>query len=330
MRAAKRLGVLAAAAGAALALAGTALGAYAPRFLVTTSGLTGDDTPVTMTLTQSAGDRATARVRIATPASYAATTGGSPGTALGTAKATGPGALSGTITADDPADYAANTCLPGIHEGVWLLELSGGGQTIRIPLFVDSGGSSSLTIESCLPSEAELGGKLATLTLEFAAGIWKNPAARGEFVWRALLTPSGAAGPADPAAAVEARALVRQPALLTLSGKLGKKGKIVLFGRLLAGGNAVARVAVRLLAGRSPGSLKPVSSTRTTASGGYAFSLRLRRTTYFRTSVDVPAQDVTRTGCKAPSSAPAGCVTATLQPFHVLSFTSLKVTIRKR
>jgi hypothetical protein len=316
LRAAKRLGILAAAAGAALALAGGALGAYAPRFVVETSGVPGRPSAVTMTLTRSQADAATARVQISTPSAYGVSIVSTPGTIVGSVVAPGPG---GPIVAEDPAEHAKDDCLPGLHDAVWVA------RSLGIALYVDAGSSSLLTIEFCLPRDLQP----PVLTFQFGPGLWANPASAGEFVWSAGLMPYASDGTQNPVAEVEARAIVRQPPALSLGGKLDSHGKIVLFGRLLAGGKKLAHVAVKLLAGRGPHSMKPVSSTKTTAAGGYSFALRLHRTTYFRTAVDVPARDLTATGCKAPSFAPAGCVSATLQPFHVLSFTSLKVTVRK-
>jgi len=291
-------------------LAGGAF-AYTPRLTVATSGGPAAATPVTITLARPAGDPATARVRISTPAAYATAIPAAPGVVLGTATAAG---VSGEIVVDDPARHAADECAPGPHDAVWTVEPLG------LAIYVDA---TPLTLELCPPPDSQP----ATLTLAFAKGVWSNPAGRGEFVWSALFTPVGEAG-RDPSAEVESRALFRQPALLSLAGRLGTRGRIVLFGRLTAGGKKLGHAAVKLLAGRSARTTRSISSTKTTAAGRYAFSLRLRRTTFFRTRVDLPAQDVTKTGCAAPSDAPGGCVTATLAPLHALSSTFLKVTVR--
>jgi hypothetical protein len=219
---------------------------------------------------------------------------------------------------DDPAAHAGDDCLPGVHAAVWLVE------PLAVALYVDGGRDGSpLTIEFCLPNDVQP----ASLALAFDPGIWKNPASRGEFVWHARMTPSAATGP-DSTAEVESRAVVRQPTLLSLSGRLARRGRIELYGRLQAGGKKLAHVAVRLMSGRTAAKTRIVSSTRTDAAGRYVFSLRLKRTTYFRTRIDLPAADITKAGCAAPSAAPGGCATATLEPFRALSATFLKVTVR--
>jgi hypothetical protein len=223
-------------------------------------------------------------VQIAAPAAVTASLDAPPGTVVGTASA---GGTSAQLVADDPARHAADACAPGPHDAVWTADALG------LALYVDA---APLAVTLCPQS---------SLTLAFAPGVWHEPAGRGVFVWSAQVDD------------VEARALVRQPALLTLAGRVAAQGRIVLSGRLTAGGKRVAGATVKLLAGR-----RAVAATRTTSAGGYAFGFRLKRTTTFRTRVDMPARDATASVCAA-----GDCVSATLSPLHVLSTTFLKVTV---
>jgi hypothetical protein len=268
------------------AVTGAALALPAHAGYVPRLTVSGDAAP-TMTVSVPAP---TARVRIVPPAAYDATLDAPPGAVVGTATAAG---TTDRLVVDDPARHAADPCAPGPHDAVWTAAALG------LSLYVDA---APLTIVVCPPS---------TLSLAFAPGVWHNPPGQGEFVWSGLFTPADG----DE---VEARALVRQPALVTLAGRVATRGRIVLFGRLTAGGRRVARAPVRLLAGR-----RTVAATRTTAAGGYAFTMRLKRTTTFRTRVDAPAQDVTGSVC-----ATGDCVTATLGPLHALSTNFLRVTVR--
>jgi hypothetical protein len=347
-----RPGVLAAAGIAALALSGNAFASYAPRLVVdpATPVIRGAGA-VTVSLAQAAGDQSTAAVTIYAPRGYRAALGKAPGEVVGTAAATGivrgstgpPLKLTGRIFAGAPANYASSMCAPGPHRAVWLVALNGSGRSLIVPVYVDpvtqgpEAAFAALKLQLCLDSPdapavppAEPSPGLITLDLRFAASIWTNPTTTGTLVWRAFLTPYAAGtATADPAATVESRALLRQPTQLTLLGRLAARSTIVLYGRLLAGARQIANASVTLFAGRTAKSQTAVASAKTTSAGTYSFSRKLRRTSVFRTRVDIPVRDATATGCAAASTAPAGCVTATLQPFHVLSSTAVKVIVLK-
>ena len=248
-----------------------------------------------------------------------------------------------TIQTDNPANYVANPCAPGAHQAVWLMVLTASNQTLKVPMYVDSITSgpeaafASMKIQVCLPSPdvppeqggATFGAKLVTAQLNFISGIWTNPATRGAYAFSSIATPYDVnSGTIRPDQTVEARGIVQLPVSLSLNAKAGTRGTVVLSGGIAAAGRAAA-AAIRLYAGPTSKRTKVVSSKASRA-GKYAFRVRVRKTTFFKTSATAPQRNVTAAGCAAPSPAPGGCVSATLEPFQVLSPHMVKVIVRKR
>ena len=265
-RAPRRL-LAAAVAVAALAGATGATAAYAPEL-----GVASGSSSTTVTLLQSAIDAPTARVVVSVPASYAMNGGVPPalaGRASAVALASDLGGssvrLTGAIAPASAADvvaYGGTTAAlsalaqacTGIagHDGYATLQLSGSGSRLTIPIYVDAvaAGSpaplpSAYTLTLCLPApdvpigtpdRAPGGDKLTELTLELD-GV--STGTTGWHLWLARLTPyTPGLGAADAGATVEAQALDRTPAAITLSATPAGTGAARVSGRIVAGGNS--------------------------------------------------------------------------------------------
>lgn len=352
-----RLTVLALASLFTLAFATSAWASYTPKLVADpkSEALNGGG-PFTLTFSQPRDDQATAKATIYTPNGYSSNIGQPVGTKLGTVKALvialGLGGiplnLTGTIQTDDPAKYVANPCSPGVHQAVWLMVLTASNQTLQVPMYVDSitagpeAAFASMKIQVCLPSPnvppeqggATFGAKLVTAQLNFISGVWTNPGTRGAYAFSSIATPYDVnSGTIRPDQTVEARGIVQLPARLTLNAKViravatktGAVYTIGLTGAVSAAGRAVA-ATIRLYAGNTAASAK-VKASKATRAGKYAFAVRIRKTTVFKTSASVAARNVTPTGCAAPSPAPGGCVSATLDPFQIFSSKSIRVKV---
>jgi hypothetical protein len=346
-----RLTVLALASLFTLAFATSAWASYTPKLVADpkSEALNGGG-PFTLTFSQPADDQATAKATIYTPNGFATDVSQAIGSKLGTVKANViakglggiPLKLTGTIETDNPANYVANPCAPGTHQAVWLMVLTASNQTLKVPMYVDSITSgpeaafASMKIQVCLPSPdvppeqggATFGAKLVTAQLNFSSGIWTNPATRGAYAFSSIATPYDVnSGTIRPDQTVEARGIVQLPVSLSLNAKAGARGTVVLSGGIATAGRAAA-AAIRLYAGPTSKRTKVIASKASRA-GKYAFAVRVRKTTFFKTSATAPQRNVTAAGCAAPSPAPGGCVSATLEPFQVFSSHLVKVIVRK-
>jgi hypothetical protein len=286
----RRLGLLAAPAVIALALASSAVAAVTPLFSATT---TADATVVSYA--QQPGDDPVATLVFYVPVDYFALLAQPEGDVVGTATATAvaadvsssPLAMKGDIVAATaattvsgaPLSAAAIACTgTATHGAYWLLNLSGGGQSLQVPVFVDDvpltiplSSVANNTITVCLgapdvpagtPGRAPLGAKLSSLGLSVtdvfsAAPQW--------YLWHATVTPySPGTGKANTAGAVEVQSVDRTPQVLTVKAKKAKaRGTVSVTGRLVGGGKGVAGAQVTVLAGK-----KAVGKT-VTRSGGY-------------------------------------------------------------
>jgi hypothetical protein len=347
-----RLTVLAFASMVSLAFATSAWASYTPKLVADpkSEALSGSGA-FTLTFSQPADDQATAKATIYTPNGYSTDVSQTPGTKLGTVKANViakglggiPLKLNGTIQADNPANYTANPCAPGTHQAVWLMVLTASNQTLKVPMYVDSITSgpeaafASMKIQVCLPSPdvppeqggATFGAKLVTAQLNFISGIFTNPSSRGTYAFSSIATPYDVnSGTVRPDQTVEARGIVQLPVTLGMNAKAGKRGTVILSGAIAAAGRAAA-ATIRLYAGPTAKKTKVVSS-KAARRGKYSFTVRVRKTTFFKTSASSAARDVTASGCAGPSPAPGGCVSATLEPVQVFSAHLVKVIVRKR
>jgi hypothetical protein len=336
MRKTTRLAVLACASLFALAVSAQAMAAYTPRLEIKQSTHRETATPsVTITLTQPDADDATAKFTIYSSVGYTASLGQTAGTRIGTVSATVIATalgdaklnLTGPVVVDNPALYVANPCVPGTHAAVWRLDASLQGQTIRIPLYVDQAAGperafASAKIQVCLPSPyipqssggAAFGAKLVKASFS-AAGVFSNPTARGNYLWRTLGTPYRVGtGTPNPAGTVEAQAIVPVPYQLTFARAKSKLRRILLFGgKLNAVGTPLAGASIKLYAGAKRTALKAVGrAAKTNRAGSYRLSWRKpRRRSKF---MFFQARRLAlRAGCVTPQLI-TNCVGATVSP----------------
>jgi hypothetical protein len=296
---------------------------------------------------------AVAQINIYTGANVAVNLGAAPGTTIGSVEAvvvahdqggiTLPAA--GNVITDDPAKHASDACSPGANQAVWIMNVSVGGQTLPIPIYVNktTGAAQALgayNLKICLPpwdvpagtpGRAAFGAQLtdARLTLK---SIFTAPAAAGTATWSMIVTPwTPGVGTPNPAETWEARAFVPLPVVLTIKASYVKKTNTWrLSGTLTEGGKPVPRWTVRISRGRSATSLPTQASTKTSLTGAWSTAGHLtpKKTTYFQARASAPERDFTQAGCANPDTTfvPAGCKSATLPPWSV---TSVVVRIKR-
>jgi hypothetical protein len=272
--------------------------------------------------------------------------GGAPGTTIGAVDAVvvahDQGGItlpaSGTVVADDPAKHTTDACSPGNNQAVWIMNVSVGGQTLPIPVYVNktTGAAQSLgayNLKICLPpwdvpagtpGRAAFGAQLtdARLTLN---KIFTAPTGAGSSVWEMLVTTYlPGKGTPSPASTFEARAFVPLPVVLTIKISYVKKTNTwKLSGTLTEGGKPVPRWTIRIGRGPNGKAFPSQAITKTSLAGKWATAGHLKplKTTYFVAKASALERDYTAAGCQNPttSAAPAGCVHATLPPWSVSS-----------
>jgi hypothetical protein len=337
---------------AALAFAGTALAV--PKLII--GGKLGlGDSGAVIQLTEEKADAGPAKIQIYVSQGYTGTVTGSAGTQIGTvhadlqALAISADAIiptDGTVLEDDPAKYTANPCAPGLHTAVWLLHVVVSGQTIDVPVYVDTpapaadplGQGAPVKLTLCLSSpyaeagaaRAPFGVKLLNAKLTLNQGIVVNPSVRGEYPWRAIVTPYTVnSGTPNAAGTVEARAFVELPTQLNLSVKVKAiahkkkvRGKVhvtfssvaILTGSLVENLKGIGGVKVTISSGPTLAKLKARGIATTNAGGDFSRQLSLSGKTSFQASATVDVRDYTSTGCST-STPGIPCVSATLPGF---------------
>jgi hypothetical protein len=336
MKKSLRLALLVCAGLAGLAFAGPALAEYRPSLTIEqTSYKLGAPTAVDVFIAVDPNHDPTARLRIFSPAGYSANLGAAPGTKIGSvvaivkAKALG-GALlplAGDVLVSNPADpaiVAAATKCTGTptHGSIWVLNTSLQGQTVAIPVFVDTVGP--LTVQTvCLPSPdipSSQGG--ATFGAQLVAadftinGVFRNAGARNGYEWAGIFTPyvPGTATP-NAAGTVEWRTYVGLPTSLTLAKAKTKRG-IKLVGRLSIAGVSAKGIKLALYAGRkarpAPNALaggtgkRIVRSAALPSTGRYTIRRpAVKFTTFFQTRFENYITDCTGA---SPSGLPVPCL----------------------
>jgi len=234
MKQATRAVLLVCAALGSLAFAGSALATFTPK-LVVSSPAAGGSTRVGVLV--GANDAPTAKATIYVPAGFGVATP-APGTKLGDVTATASAAdlggailpLTGELDAIAPTaatTAAAQQC--GVSPTqTWDLHLTAAGQTLDIPMFVQttvgpevaSGFGAKLVV--CLPppdvpagtpGRAVFGAKLLSAT--FSSSAIAAPTTAGDYRWTSLWTPyNPGQGTANPAGTVEVQALRHLPVTL--------------------------------------------------------------------------------------------------------------------
>jgi hypothetical protein len=265
-----------------------------------------------------------ARVAFFVPSGYHADLSSPPGAEVGFLVAWDEsGGRVGRVLADVPEAHIANSCAPGLHESVWLMELNLESGKRLVPLYVDRpvGGDARLggyKLQACFPSSVELGMRIAMLELDLDK--LRNPSVAGGYTWRAFVTPYGEGVP-DEGRTFELRSTVPLPMTLTIRGRYDRASKqAVLTGRFVSPGFDVSGMPVelRVKQGRY---FDSVTWTRTRGDGRYSFRRRIRGRTTFATATSAIAD------CEASSSAPLGCLTET---WASVASAEVKVTPRRR
>lgn len=337
-----RLVLVVLAALAALAFAGNAFAAYAPRLIVSHGlGRLGQSAQTIIEYHQERTDEALARLAIYVPVGYGLSTSAAAGTQVGTAEATVQARavspdiflpVQGVIQADTPSNYAAQaTQCTGTptHQGVFVLVLQASGRELRVPIFVDpaAGGETafaSFKMVICLPPPdipeaaggAAFGAKLVDASLVFNAGVFTNPASANLYLWRGVATPwSNHKPPTNAAGTVEARTAVALPVIVTLTARWDAKRRAArLSGRITIPGVTFQGVALPLFAGTRASALKRAGSTsRTSRNGSFTAVRKISRGTFFQVRIPPSAFEATQDVCGlSPPVAPAGCVSGFL------------------
>ena len=343
-----RLCVLTAVAGFALVFAGTAFSAYNPSLLVAgTNHALARSAPVVLGLDRDDNDDATGEVTFYSPLGYRVTLGQAPGRELGGisgqyqigARGGAVVDFEGKVRTDNPASYVTNTCSPGAHEAVWVLEFTIEGNAMRIPIYVDrittgpEAAYASARMKLCLaspylpaPQGAPSGASL--LVGAFAVrGVFTNPAARGGHAWNAIFTPyTPGTATLNPALTAQSTSFVRVPVRFSISAKRQRRGKrtfALVTACLKEAGLAIRGIRVDVLGGRRAGSVKRVASARTNARGCARTRVRVRtRTMVLVGFADVPPRQAPR--CQ-PTIAPR-CSRPSVTPlFNLLSGNLVRV-----
>jgi hypothetical protein len=232
----------------------------------------------------------------------------------------------GTVLEDDPAKYTSNPCAPGLHTAVWLLHVVVSGQTIDVPVYVDTPAPAADPLGQGAPVKL----KLLNAKLTVNQGIVVNPSVRGEYPWRAIVTPYTVnSGTPNAAGTVEARAFVELPTQLNLSGKVKAiahkkkvRGKVhvtfssvaILTGSLVENLKGIGGVKVTISSGPTLAKLNARGIATTNAGGDFSRQLSLSGKTSFQASATVDVRDYTSTGCSTPTPG-IPCVSATLPGF---------------
>jgi hypothetical protein len=335
MRKSFRLALLVCASFVGLAFAGPALAKYDPSLTIEqTSYKLGAATTADVFIAISDDADPTAKLTIFSPAGYSANLSAAPGTKIGAvvaivkAKALG-GArlpLAGDVVVANPADptvvAAATKCTgKATHSTIWVLNTTLQGQTVAIPVFVDSAGP-LVTMQVCLPSpdipEASGGAKFgAQLVLaDFTVrGVFRNAGTNGGYEWAGVYTPytPGTATP-NAAGTVEWRTYVGLPSSLTLKKAKAKRG-YKLVGQLKVAGLNPKGVRLNLYSGRKArpapnavagGTGKRIGrSPRLPANGKYSIARRnVKFATFFQTRLENYGTKCTG---PSPSGLPVPC-----------------------
>jgi hypothetical protein len=330
MRTSRRLGVFAAAAAAALALAGAALAAFGPSLTTTqATDSSGADT-TDIAYAQTNNDDPLAQLRIFVPVGFSVTLNQAVGTQIGTvpdgtvvvgdlAGAVVP--VTGTVVVGDPTSAtlkaAAKVCTGSEdHNAIWLLNVAAGGTSLPapVPLYVDTITGSpvfSAQITLCLPPPplATLKIKLLTATLHMTS-VFSPSATAGSYRFTALNIPYAADNSVNLLGAIETQSIVRTPVDAGLTAKRITKTRRVgrgkhrrflhtyfarLSGTVNAGGEAATDANVDVFAGK-----KKIASASVNANGSFTKTFKLTKTTTYHFTASAEASDAVNATCDPP------------------------------
>ena len=196
----------------------------------------------------------------------------------------------GDVIAADPSLHVADPCSPGLHAAVWIVQAYVAGHNLEVPIYVDGAGSdlagtASYTLHACFSAPgANSGMRLKVLAIGLSAGILRSPAAKGQFVWRALVTPYGADEAPLASGTTEVQTIVMLPQVLTLAATFDTKRHVVtLSGSLTAAGRPRSDTMVRFWASTDAKFSRTTSfgSALTNKQGRFTFTKALKKTSWF-------------------------------------------------
>lgn len=324
-----RAGLGAAAALAALALAGPAFAAMSPRIEV---GSSAQSKTLTLGARLSQTDDWLGRLQVYVPSGYSVAAS-PPGAEAGavTVQAVemqiGPsniGKLAGTIkgigTSDPALSWATTNCDNTAHAGALMATVLGNDGSWSFPVFVDQTTGSETQFGSqklvfCFgPREPGGTNPMSSkfLSLSLTLNGVSGPAKSGDYLWRSLWTPfAGATGDSlDQNASVEAQSTTHATSgILTINAK--RSGNHVLVsGKLVVDGEAMDRVTVRVKHGAVPSKLVTAGGVKTGSGGMWSLRSGLAKAQYFQAGVTIGTTDLGPSGCKPSFGVP--CLDATV------------------
>lgn len=342
-----------------LAWAGAATAAFTPRLTVSQASQNVGGA-VTLKIGQPETDDSTAKISMFVPGGYTPTLDQTAGSSLGTfggvvlVKSLGNArqAVNGAIRADNPATYtsdaqlAANaTACTGTssHSAVWTVSATLNNNPLDLPpVYVDpvtgppESDLGALKLQWCLrspdvlPPVGQTSGVQIVQASFTVKGVFKHPKVSGSFVFKSFVTPYVVGtGTANQGGTVESRAIVSLPVQLTLGARYDKKRRrLILSGSLTENGKGVGGAPIKLLAGRAARRMRALKTLRTSARGSYRSSVKVGRTTFFRTRATLLPRKLGSSRC-TPSLPTVPCVTQTLAPFSVFAPGILKIVVRR-
>jgi hypothetical protein len=325
-----RLAIAAVGGVVALALTGTAFGAYDPELLVlqTNPGL-GGSTNVVVDVSFGEGNvndvDATGVTTLYAPRGYGVKLSHPGGRRLGwlsalvwNGSARTHESVDGTVVTDDPASHLTNSCAPGRHEAVWLLEFTAAGNRFGVPVYVDRVSTgpevayASARMVFCLaspylpPPQGAPAGAVVRLASFLLTDVFTNPRTPGTYSWNAVFAPytRGTATP-NPAAAAQSKTDVRLPLQFTINAQREQRGKrkfAIVRACLREAGQPLRGIAVRLAyGGRTILRSRDVYRRRTNARGCLTARIPIAKTMVVFASFNVPIRRAP--GC-TPTLAP--------------------------
>lgn len=289
---------------AALCSAGVASAAYDPSLLVgDSSPALGAKGPVRIFLRARQSDEATAVVTVYAPRGYGVNLGHASGAELGRfvaevrTRAVG-GALQtveGTIRSVEPAAHADNSCAPGLHEAVWMLEFRLAGATFRLGVYVDrvtTDYASARMVICHAPadlSSPEVSMPYADLTIR---DVFTNPGEQGTYAWNAVFVPyRPGTAVLDSASTVQSTAYVSLPSTFAVTAKRQRGNVALVRACLREAGEAVRGIALTFYyGGKSVFGSRRVATRLTDTAGCATTRIRMRKTRLVFASVHVPVR----------------------------------------
>jgi hypothetical protein len=259
------------------------------------------------------------------------------GARVGVAYSGARGGVLGDVVVADPAVGSTRPCLQGPHEAFWRLPgrtSSNAAVVVAVDAVVEGEEArfAAYRLTVCPPATAADG------EVDFQLDVIASPAARGDYVWRAVFHPTSSSGAAVPPA-VEARSLVRLPVRVALSAKRfvargeppARRRRVLIAGRVTENGAAPSQGRLDTRQGRYGVSLyrrltangpdQYLGDLGVSATGSFRVAVRDRRGIYYRVAtrgaLTADGRPPPAGLCGRPWLAAGGCVRPGLWWFYV-------------